>query len=1078
MKKELFFKRIFGTIVFLFLSITAMAQDRQLTGVVRDDKNSPLNGATIAVKNQTTTAITKPDGTFQVKVPTGKVTLIVSYVGFDPFTVTVGENQTTVTVKLNEAGAKKNMEEVVVVGVQRQTKRSSTMAISSVLSKDIENLPSPSIDNLLQGRVAGLNVQVGSGEPGVAPTVVVRGNSRVNTSIGNSPDIAQASALSGPLYVIDGIPTNPEDISNSIDATGTNYLAGININDIESVDVQKDAAATAAWGSRGANGVVYIRTKRGRTSKPEFRVNVYGGITQQPQLLNTVTGAEERKLKMDIINQYATASQLSNLPQILTDYNNPYFNNAEDWQGLFYKSGSVKNVDATIASGTEAVSYRISMNYFDEKGIIENFGFKRYSARGNFDFKINPKLNGQFIVALSKSDRQRGKKYNNSDNNTPVSGSTQPSSLYRVTSFDSANYSGLTGRLRNKNLNDYYTASLTMNYSILRTLKYTFQGAANVSSSNRDYFLPSDLDQVAASAGSGQSSYAESDKGTYSTYFFSNTLNYNKKIQARNDHAHNLTVTASQQFTRDISNSNYAAGYNVPSNNIQVVSGVPQADLYASSSYAADAMFSLLGQAQYDYDGKYLLYGSYRGDASSRFGDNTKWGYFPAVGAGWVLTDEKFMNNVQQKGIINFLKLRASFGVSGTQSGNLYAPYNSYGIPGTYNGGTAIQPSYTNGLTKNNLTWTKTEQKNVGIDAQFFKSRIGVSVDVYDKISKDDYYNFNLPFYTGYQSIQFNAHDLWVSNRGMDLTITTKNLSRQSKLQWDMQVTLSYNKNAIAKLPNNNRSFVVDDYYGTSRIYAVGQPIYQMFQMKYLGVYNNQGQIPFNPLTGNVITYFKGNHKVVPGDPIWEDVNHIGDVWTDEDNGNQYGDRVPTGDPNPKYTGGWVNDFKYKNFSLSVLSVFTLKRDVINTSYQSQISAIVGGYSSGIYSFAHNRLPDLSGLNYWTPEKAKDPNYKADFPSLNPFGASYYQYIPISSMFNEDGSYFKIKNVVLSYQVPVALTQRAKIGRAKVYCIVDNIATIKNSTMPNPELVDQLGQYTGGLYATPTRYTFGVDIQF
>lgn len=1078
MNKQFILQRIFGTILFLLCMLCSTAQDRQVTGMVKDEKDQPLSGATVTVKNGTVSTSTKPDGKFQIKVPNGKVTLVITYVGYEKLTVAIAETQTSVTVKMNESASKKSMDEVIVVGVQRQTKRTATMAVSSVLSKDIENLPSPSIDNLLQGRVAGLNVQIGSGEPGVAPTVVVRGNSRVNTNIGNSPDIAQASALSGPLYVIDGIPTNPEDIASSIDATGTNYLAGININDIESVDVQKDAAATAAWGSRGANGVIYIKTKRGRSSKPEFRVNAYGGITQQPQLLNTVTGAAERKLKMDIINQYATPSQLSNLPQVLTDYNNPYFNNAEDWQGLFYKNGSVKNVDATMSSGTEAVSYRISMNYYDEKGIIENFGFKRYSARGNFDFKINPKLNGQFIVALSKSDRQRGKKYNNSDDNTPVSGSSQPSSLYRVTAFDSANYIGLAGRIRNKNINDFYTASLTLNYNVLHNLRYTFQGSGNVSNSNRDYFLPSDLDQVAAAYGSGQSSYAESDKGTYSTYFLSNTLNYTKKFSGKNGAAHNLAFTGSQQFTRDISNSSVAAGYNVPSNNIQVVSGVPQADLSGSSGYAADAMFSLLGQAQYDYNGKYLVYGSYRGDASSRFGDNTKWGYFPSAGAGWVISDEKFMNKLQSNGWINFLKLRASYGISGTQSGNLYAPYNSYSIPGTYNGGTAIQPSYTNGLTKNNLTWTKTEQKNIGIDGQFFKSRIGISVDVYDKISKDDYYNFNLPFYTGYQSIQFNAHDLWVSNRGVDLTLTTKNLSRSSKLQWNMQVTLSYNKNAIAKLPNNNRTFVVDDYYGTSRIYAVGQPIYQMFQMKYLGVYNNQSQIPFNPLTGNVITYFKGNHKVVPGDPIWEDVNHIGDVWTDEDNGNQYGDRVPTGDPNPKFTGGWVNDFTYKNFSLSVLSVFTYKRDVINTSYQSQISNIVGGYSSSIYAFAHNRLPDLSGLNYWTPEKAKDPNYKADFPSINPFGSSYYQFIPISSMFNEDGSYFKIKNVVLSYQIPDALIKKAKIGRAKVYCIVDNVATIKNSNLPNPELVDQLGQYTGGLYATPTRYTLGVDIQF
>ena len=208
-------------------------------------------------------------------------------------------------------------------------------------------------------------------------------------------------------------------------------------------------------------------------------------------------------------------------------------------------------------------------------------------------------------------------------------------------------------------------ASLSLNYAVLPNLRYTFQGAANISNNNRDYFLPSDLDQVAVAAGSGQASYAEADKGTYSTYFFSNTLSFNKKISGKKDHDHNFVITGSQQFNRSVSSSSYTGGYNVPSNNIQVVSGVPQADLFGNSSYAADAMFSLLGQAQYDYEGKYLLYGSYRGDASSRFGDNTKWGYFPAVGAGWVITDEKFMDKLRGKGTISFLKFRASYGVVG-----------------------------------------------------------------------------------------------------------------------------------------------------------------------------------------------------------------------------------------------------------------------------------------------------------------------------------------------------------------------------------------------------------------------------
>lgn len=370
-------------------------------------------------------------------------------------------------------------------------------------------------------------------------------------------------------------------------------------------------------------------------------------------------------------------------------------------------------------------------------------------------------------------------------------------------------------------------------------------------------------------------------------------------------------------------------------------------------------------------------------------------------------------------------------------------------------------------------------QKDLGIDARLLDNKINLTVDVYDKLSKGDFYNFQLPFFTGFNSVNFNANDLWVSNRGVDITLLTQRLIKIGKLKWDMQFTLSHNKNLLAKLPNDNRTFVVSDWYGTDRIFSVGQPIYEMFQMKYAGVYNNASEIPFDPLTGKSLTYFKGNHTVVPGDPIFVDVNNIGDVWTDEDNGSQFGDRVPTGDPNPLFTGGWTNYFTYKNFSMSITSIFTWKRTVVNTFFQQQISNIVGGYSSSIYTFANGRLPDLSGLNYWTPQGAKaDPNYKADFPSINPFGASYYQFIPISSMFNEDGSYFKVKNITLAYELGKTFVNRMKLKGARIYGTVDNVLTLKKGTMPNPELVNQLGIYTGGTYPTPTKVTLGIDVQF
>ncbi|MES2003451.1 MAG: SusC/RagA family TonB-linked outer membrane protein [Bacteroidota bacterium] len=1044
----------------------------EVQGKVTNDKNEPMADVSVAIQGKTRGVVTNTLGVFKIQADENDV-LVFSYVGYTAQRISLKNNASRKDLHVSLVQSFES-NEVVVIGMQTQSKRTTTSAVSTVLGKDIENIPSPSVDALLQGRVAGLNVQVGSGEPGVSPTVVVRGNTKVNTNIGD-PNVAQAQALSSPLYVIDGVPVNPTDIANNIDATGTNFLAGINVNDIESIVVQKDAAAAAAWGSQGANGVIYITTKKGRSKIPEFRVNVYNGVSLVPQLLPTLVGSQERRQKLSLINQYAvTPAQQALIPQMLSDSLNPYYNNATDWQGLFYRTGNVRNVDATVSAAAENFNYRVSMNYYDEKGIINAFGFSRYSLRGSFNFKLSSKLNSQFIVSLSKSDRQRGMKYNdNSDDNTPVSGSNQPSSFYRLTAFDSANFTGLYSKIRNKNVNDLYSASFTLNYTIKPWLKYTFQGSANISTSNRDYFKPSNIDQVAALGGIAQPSSVRSDKGSYSTYFMSNTLNFNKHLQGKSGHVHTIVLTATQQYTADVSNTNYVGGTNGPSNDIQVVSGIPQSNLYGGSGYAADGLLSFAAQAQYDFDSKYLLYASYRGDASSRFGNDSKWGYFPAVGTGWVLSDERFMSPLKK--YISFFKVRASFGISGNRSSDFYAPYNNYTLPGTYGGAAAIQPSYTNGLTKDNLTWAKTEQKNIGADIQLFNNKVNLAVDVYDKISKDDYYDFQLPFYTGFSGINFNAHDLWVSNRGVDITISANLLPSKSKLHWNTQLTISHNKNAFAKLPNQNRSFVISDAYGVGRIFAVGQPVYEMFQMIYAGVYNNASQIPFNRITGAPLTYFKGNHTVVPGDPIWLDINHIGDVWSGEDNGNQYGDRTPSGDPNPKFTGGWVNDFTYKNFSLTIVSVFTWKRDIINTYRQQQFN----NFGGNITNFANNRLPSLDGLNYWTPQAAaKDPNYQANFPSLTPFGGYFYQYFPFSTMFNEDGSYFKIKNIIAGYQLPQNFLKKIGLSSARVYGIVDNVLTLKHSTMANPELVDQLGNYYGGAYPVPTKITLGIDIQF
>ncbi|WP_162923490.1 SusC/RagA family TonB-linked outer membrane protein [Arachidicoccus soli] len=1066
---------LFLTCLIIFYCIKVSAQQRiEVTGIVKDTTGKTMSG--VSIKTEGGGAISDDNGKFTVFVKSLQSEITATYIGYVTLRIKLnGHKDISIILTPN---TKSDLQDVVVIGMQQQSMRTTVSSISGIVSKDIENRPVASVDVLLQGRIAGLNVQVSSGEPGVAPTVVVRGNSTVNTSIGDNANVQQAQAMSGPLYVIDGIPIDPADIANNAGATGTNFLAGLNVNDIESVQVQKDAAATAAWGSRGANGVIYITTKKGTSKVPVFGVNVYYGVNQKPKLIPTLTGSAEREAKLNIINQYATtAAQLAALPHLLTDSLNPSFNNATDWQGLFYQAAPITNIDATMSAASEDYNYRLSMGYYNTQGIIRNTGYQRYSLRGNFGFKISPKLNSQLVLAMVKENRQAGQKYQNSDANTPFSGSSQPTSFYYVNGFDSSGFLGISSKLRNINLNDNYQASMTTNYDILPGLRYTLQGGANVYVTSKDYFQPSNVDVVGALTGGNpsQPSYAESDRGTYSTYLVTNTLNYNKEFKTKAGNSHNLNLTASQQYTSLVSSGNTASGYNTPTNDIKTVTGIPQSDLSGSSYYQKDALLSLIGQIQYNYNQRYLLYGSYRADASSRFGNNNKWGYFPAVGIGWIVSDEKFMSGI--KNTVNFFKLRFSMGSSGKNAYQFYPTFNEYNLSGTYNGTQAVQPSYTNGLTKNNLTWAKSVQKDLGFDLQMFNNRVILNTDFYDKLDKNQFFNFTLPFFTGYNSVYYNAKDLWVDNRGIDITLNTHNLSPKSAIQWNSQLVLTFQKNLIAKLPNNNRTFVIDDYNsGVSRVYAVGQPIYEMFQMHYEGVYNNQSEIPFNPLTGNPITYFKGYYPVKPGYPKWKDANGDGDVWSDEDNGDQYGDRIPTGDPNPKFVGGFSNDFTYKNFTLTISSVFTFKRTVVNTFFQQQLDGIAGS----VNNLASHRLPDLSGLNYWTPEKAQDPNYKANFPSISPYSPYFYQFLPFTDMFNVDGSYFKVKNIILNYVLPSKFTNKLKIKHINVYAMMYNVLILKNknNTMPDPEAVDQLGVYDGGLYPQAKTYTVGLNIQF
>ncbi|WP_331972116.1 TonB-dependent receptor plug domain-containing protein, partial [Chitinophaga sp.] len=385
------------------LSLPGFAQVNPATakitvaGFVRDGSDgNPLPGVSISISDSKSGAISNPDGSYSVKANPGSM-LTFTIVGYVPYSVTVKENNAHLNVTLPVD--KKVLKDVVIIGYQETSRKTVTAAVTSINPKTLLDVPTPTFDALLQGRAPGLDVQNYSGEPGVRSNVVMRGNTAVSRTINSNPadpvgKTSLARALSGPLYVIDGVPQTTEDIAAINYGTGTNtdVMAGIAINDIQSIDILKDASAAAIYGSRGAGGVIIIKTKRGLSGKPKVDFATYHGFTEKPQLEKVLIGAEERRAKMDLINHYGAWGTLKDIPQILTDSLNPAFNNANDYQGGMYRTGRVDNYDVSVSGGNDLVNYRYGLNYYNEQGIVRKSGLKRYSFSSSTGLNLSENL--------------------------------------------------------------------------------------------------------------------------------------------------------------------------------------------------------------------------------------------------------------------------------------------------------------------------------------------------------------------------------------------------------------------------------------------------------------------------------------------------------------------------------------------------------------------------------------------------------------------------------------------------------------------------------------------------------------
>ena len=606
---------------------------KTVTGKVLD-KTTSLGISSVAVREKGTTrgVTTGQDGSFSITLKSDNAVLLISHVGYIEKQIPVGAGVTIPIISLEQDG--KALDDVVIsVGYQTVKRRTNTAAVGSVKGKDIENTPYVSFDQMLQGRVAGLTVLSTSGEPGAKNIVNVRGSTSLTEG-----------GISSPLYVIDGIVFDVNDMPSTYG--NTNPLTAINPNDIESIDVLKDASASAIYGARAANGVILVKTKRPKSGKPQFRVTAYKGISDRPALKPVITGALERRMKMALLQAGGAYNRISNgdMNLFLTDSLNPAFNNNIDWQGMFLQKANVTNVDASVAASEEKYSYRLSLNYYNEEGVMKGYSAARMAPRLFLMMKPSKRVTITNNVFLSFSKALHG---SGNGERYPFSAWGFPSSFWGLTAANTQSY---TGRL-DANRDDDRSNSINGNTKIEVTL-----APGLIASSTFDYnFIYNRRDWLYSKQvnTSGQSQGINNNINTR-RWELTNLLTYFKSVGD-----HNFSALAGQGAEAQTNNFSYISGTGVPVEAIKTIVGVPSGpNLYANSSIEERSRLSWFGRVSYNYKGRYMLDLNYRRDASSRYGKSNRWGSFPAISGGWIASDEKFFQPLKK--VVSFMKFSGS----------------------------------------------------------------------------------------------------------------------------------------------------------------------------------------------------------------------------------------------------------------------------------------------------------------------------------------------------------------------------------------------------------------------------------
>ncbi len=980
-------------------SVAQLAQSISISGTVTSEEGEPLFGVNILVKGTSVGTVTDLDGSYQLEAPDDAKTLVFSYTGYTTREVPINKRN---RIDVSLTSSISVLDEVVVVGYGTVKKSDLTGSVSSVKSEELTAYPALGTVQALQGRAAGVQITANNGEPGSSYKVRVRGGTSINAS-------------SDPIYVVDGF------VGAALPPP----------EDIESIEVLKDASATAIYGSRGANGVIMVTTKRGTKGKTRIDLNVSHSLQEEINRLDLLDAAQFTDYIQETNSSFSPAGQNT------------------DWQEEIFRQGNIQNYQLGISGGADNVSYYLSGTYYDQRGIVIGSDYQRYSVTSNIDLQASDKLKVGLNLFARRTARNgvRTQEGSGGANSSGVISSAFKFGPDQGIFDEDGNYTlarindrhdnpvAVAREFTNENKTDRFQGTVFGEYTIIENLKFRTSLGASSNNGRTGEYTPTVLQGGAGVGGDGRASGSKN-----SLLLNENYLSYSKSFGV-----HDIAVLGGYSY-QESTNENWGG---------RGQSFVTDAGLFwnldgssvwlaPNSGFSEWALASWYGRINYNFNNKYLITLNARYDGSSTFSNNNKWAFFPSGAIAWNMKEEPFLQDVE---LINQWKWRVSYGQTGNRAINPYQTLARFSNVLTIQNGQPVNAVAPTAVANNELTWETTTQLDIGADIGLFNGRVNLTLDYYRMETDDLLFSLPLPEYSGYSSQLTNIGS--VENSGFEVTLNTRNLVGDFK--WDMGFNISTNQNKILELPDGN-----DIQYnsgpghmvglGNTQILREGEPIGIFYGWNYLGVYQEGDDF----LPGGGFEQEAGGEK-------FQDLNADGKLNAD--------DRTIIGNPHPDFIFGWNNDFSWKGFDLNVF--------------------FIGSQGNDIFSYTLMELDILAGLinattaalNRWRPT-----NTNTDVPKATT-GRSR----KASTRFVFDGSFIRLKNLALGYSLPSSVLRNVGIQKLRLFISAQNIWTITDYEGYDPEVnYRTYGNTNGnrnlgldyGSYPNAKAVTFGLNVGF